>query len=302
MRAFLGIFTGLIAALSLGRCAYNKQCYGNGVCRVVENGKERYEGSPEAVAQHLQKLEEEKQKKLALQARYDAAAKRGKNGKARVALFIPRGKNPELANLSGQYYQMLKSALSGDTHIELIDQSLAEPVLSEITRPTFTTSYADQQRPLWAPAYITALRDKGFFADIVVFTELSPKPMVGFYGKKGKGAGMIATEAVEFKSKLTSIYRYELHEVSAVGKSINSVAGAGFDKKLKMSGGTLTLKRNIKQDESAIQNLAQQIKDKVNNTVTPALPTIAAIEEIQGQRAISAEALQAVEALKNLFK
>lgn len=293
---------GLLVLISLSRCAYSKHCFGNGVCRVVENGQERYEGSPDEVAKYLKEQDAEKKKQAQLQQRYNEAPKRGENGKARVAVFIPRGTNEELAKLSGKYYAMLKNALSGDSRIEVIDQGLVEPVLEEVTRPRYGASLSEQKRPIWSQDYVTALRNKGFFADIVVFTELSPKPLVGFLGDGKNGAGLVSVEAVEFKSRLTSIYQYQIHEFQTVGKSTNSLSAAGFDKKMKFSGGTLNLTRNVQDDEPAIQALAHQIKESVNKVVTPGLPTVASIEEIQGQRVVSAEALQSVEILKNLFK
>lgn len=175
-------FLGLMVLISLSRCAYSKHCFGNGVCRVVENGQEHYEGSPEEVAKYLKEQDAEKKHQAQLQQRYNEAPKRGVTGKARVALFLPRGTNDELAKLSGKYYTMLKNALSGDARIELVDQGLAEPVLEDVTRPSFASSLSDQKRPLWSQDYVTALRNKGFFADVVVFTELSPKPLVGFLG------------------------------------------------------------------------------------------------------------------------
>jgi hypothetical protein len=302
MKILLNVFLGLMVLISLSRCAYSKHCFGNGVCRVVENGQERYEGSPEEVAKYLKEQDAEKKHQAQLQQRYNEAPKRGESGKARVALFLPRGTNDELAKLSGKYYTMLKNALSGDARIELVDQGLAEPVLEDVTRPSFASSLSDQKRPLWSQDYVTALRNKGFFADVVVFTELSPKPLVGFLGDGKNGGGLVSVEAVEFRSRLTSIYQYQLHEFQTVGKSTNSLSAAGFDKKMKFSGGTMNLMRNVQDDEPAIQALAQQIKESVNKVVTPGLPTVASIEEIQGQRAVSAEALQSVEILKNLFK
>lgn len=302
MKIIHSVSLGFFLVLSLARCAYTKHCYGNGVCRVVENGQERYEGAPDAVAQHLKKQTEDKQNQANLQKRYDVSPKRGEKGTARIAVFLPRGTNEELAGLSGKYYDMLKAALSGDPKIELIDQSLAEPVLEEITRSNFATSFADRNKPLWSPDYMTALRDKGFFADVVVFTELSPKPLVGFIGEKGQGGGLVSIETVEFRSMVTSIYQHQLHELKSTGKSTNSFSAAGFDNKMKFSKGSINLSRNIRDDEAAVQALARQIKERISTTIIPNLPTVASIEQIQGQRAVSAEALQSVEFLKGLFK
>jgi len=290
----------LTAVLALTRCAYSKHCYGNGVCKVVENGQERYEGSPEAVAKHLNEEKAKQQASADLQKKYDSAPKRGTGAKSRVAIFIPRGTTEELAQLSGEYYKMIADNFGGDSEIEVIGQNLVEPVLEKSLNPHGFHSAFDKVEPS-SQEVVTRMRDQGLFADVVVFTELRPKQFLGYLSQGGANA-LVELQHVEFVGKVTSIYSYKTYEFKAEGKSSNQLAVAGLSKDRKFSNGSMNLKRDTNSDLPAVKEYVEQVKAAIKKDIAPQLPTVAAVEEIQGSRAVSSEALKSVEFLQNLFK
>lgn len=299
MKKTLFYALSLAGVLALTRCAYSKHCYGNGVCKVVENGQERFEGSPEAVAQHLNEEKAQKQASADLQKRYDNAPRRGAGAKSRVAIFIPRGTTDELAQLSGEYYKMIAEHFASDSEIELIGQNLVEPVLEKAINPHGFHSTFEKIEPS-SQEVVTRMRDQGLFADVVVFTELRPKQFLGYVSNNG-AHGLVELQHVEFVGKVTSVYSYKTYELKAEGKSSNQLAVAGLSKDRKFSNGSMNFKRDTNSDLPAVKDFVAQVKAAIKKDIAPQLPTVAAVEEIQGNRAVSSEALKSVDFLQNLF-
>jgi len=94
------------------------------------------------------------------------------------------------------------------------------------------------------------LRDAGGEVDVVVVAHLSTKKVSGLVGNKG-GVGVAEVNDVVFELSLSSVYRFEEQRHLEVGKSSDSLALAGIDRKGKTGSGQLKGKRNPESDRPA---------------------------------------------------
>jgi hypothetical protein len=142
------------------------------------------------------------------------------------------------------------------------------------------------------------LRDGSGEVDVVVVAHLSTKKVSGFVGGGG-GVGVAEVNNVVFELSLSSVYRFEELRHSEVGKSSDSLAVAGIDKKGKTGSGQLKGKRNPESDRPAVVAAAAWVKAS-SAQLAADLPTIAAAKEIRQKN--TATALQdAPEWMKKLM-
>jgi len=110
----------------------------------------------------------------------------------------------------------------------------------------------------------------------------------------GDNAYVAYSEAGRF-----SVYRFEEQRHSEVGKSTDSLAVAGIDKKGKSGSGQLKGKRNPESDRAAVVSSATWVQ-AVSAQLAPDLPSIAAARGVRQQN--TATALQdAPEWMKKLM-
>src|SRR5215468_4752444 len=116
----------LSAPLILGGCAgvnVKKTCYGDGVCRVENNGVVTYEGPPDKVAAYEGKAKSSADAQARADEAYLQAPKRAASEPIRVVVIGPSTEMSDLVPLTATYHQMLEQALQGDPRIQLVPYS-----------------------------------------------------------------------------------------------------------------------------------------------------------------------------------
>jgi hypothetical protein len=292
----------LSAPLVLGGCAsvnVKKSCYGDGVCRVENNGVVSYEGPPEKVAAYEGKAQSAADAQARADEAYLKAPKRGASEPVRVVVIGPSTGVPDLAPLADTYRQMLEQALQGDPRIQLVPYSQVKLFAEARSEGESTSMFAQNQARTAVDQPLTRrLRDGSGEVDVVVVAHLSTKKVSGFVGGGG-GVGVAEVNNVVFELSLSSVYRFEELRHSEVGKSSDSLAVAGIDKKGKTGSGQLKGKRNPESDRPAVVAAAAWVKAS-SAQLAADLPTIAAAKEIRQKN--TATALQdAPEWMKKLM-
>jgi hypothetical protein len=292
----------LSAPLVLGGCAsvnVKKSCYGDGVCRVENNGVVSYEGPPEKVAAYEGKAQSAADAQARADEAYLKAPKRGASEPVRVVVIGPSTGVPDLAPLADTYRQMLEHALQGDPRIQLVPYSQVKLFAEARSEGESTSMFAQNQARTAVDQPLTRrLRDGSGEVDVVVVAHLSTKEVSGFVGGGG-GVGVAEVNNVVFELSLSSVYRFEELRHSEVGKSSDSLAVAGIDKKGKTGSGQLKGKRNPESDRPAVVAAAAWVKAS-SAQLAADLPTIAAAKEIRQKN--TATALQdAPEWMKKLM-
>lgn len=286
--------------LVLGGCAsVQKTCYGDGVCRVERDGVVSWEGPPDKVAARQGKAQSAADAQARADEAYLQAPKRGASEPVRLVVIGPSTEVPELAPLTASYRQMLEQALQGDPRVQLVPYSqvklFAEARSEGEPAPMFGK---EQQRTAVDLPLTRRLRDGSGEVDVVVVAHLSTKKVSGFVGNKG-GVGVAEVNNVVFDLSLSSVYRFEERRHAEVGKSSDSLALAGIDKKGKTGSGQLKGKRNPESDRAALVSAATWVK-ATSAQLAPDMPSIAAAHDVRQKN--TATALQdAPEWMKKLM-
>jgi hypothetical protein len=274
----LAAAAGLLAA-----CAgmnVKKECR-DGVCRVEKDGAVTFEGPPEKVAE-LKAKEDAKNKAAAdADAAWLAAPKRAPAEPIRLLVVGPVTEYPELKPLAGTYRQMIEQSLQGDPRVQLVPEGGMVKLVV----------HGDSDAPVRAAVdagLARRLRDGGVDVDVVLVTHLATKKVSGFVsGGKGGGVGVAEVNNVQVDASLSSVYRFEEHRTSQVGKSTDSLAVVGVGKDGKKGSGELKGKRNPELDRPAVQGCAGWAKSTIAEKIAPELPSLAAVKEIRARNAQS---------------
>jgi hypothetical protein len=295
---------GALATISLTTgCNYNKECY-DGVCKITEDGKVRWEGDPAKVAARQGKENAEAAHSAEIQTAYEQAPRRPASEKVRVAIMVPTAE-PELADLRQGFAKMLTAEFGQDGDVQLADPRQVEAVVRQAT-PTSggfgPPGHLDTEKPVDPETMVRRLRDLGLQADVVVFTHLAPKQETGFL--KGSGGVAVAqVNRIELQGDVTSVFKFEAHRISQVGKSASELAIVGVDKKGKSGSADLKGKRNIESDRPAVKAYLADIKAHIRASLRSQLPSLAAVSELQAKYAVKGadQPTPAADALRSLF-
>jgi hypothetical protein len=292
----------LSASLVLGGCAsvnVKKTCYGDGVCRVERNGVVSFEGPPDKVAAYEGKAQSAADAQARADEAYLQAPKRQATEPVRVVVIGPSTEYPDLVPLTDTYRQMLEQSLQGDARIQIVPYSQVKLFAEAKSEGESSSMFAkDQARTAVDQPLTRRLRDGSGEVDVVVVAHLSTKKVSGFVGNKG-GVGVAEVNNVVFDLSLSSVYRFEELRHSEVGKSSDSLAVAGIDKKGKTGSGQLKGKRNPESDRPALVSAATWVK-ATSAQLAGDMPSIAAAREIRQKN--TATALQdAPEWMKKLM-
>ena len=292
----------LSASLVLGGCAsvnVKKTCYGDGVCRVERNGVVSCEGPPDKVAAYEGKAHSDADAQARADEAYLQAPRRPATEPVRVVVIGPSTEYPDLVPLTDAYRQMLEQSLQGDPRIQVVPYSQVKLFAEAKSAGESSSMFAkDQARTAVDQPLTRRLRDGSGEVDVVVVVHLSTKKVSGFVGNKG-GVGVAEVNNVVFDLSLSSVYRFEELRHGEVGKSSDSLAVAGIDKKGKTGSGQLKGKRNPESDRPALVSAATWVKS-TSGQLGADMPSIAAAREVRQKN--TATALQdAPEWMKKLM-
>ncbi len=267
----------------------SKRCFGNGVCRVERDGVVSWEGPPDKVAEMQAKEDAKKQGAAQLDQAYAAAARRPAAEPIRLALVGPTSDQPDLEPLLATYRQMMEQALRGEPRIQLVPYEqvklLAEAQSGD--RPAFGAT-RPQARAAVDEALTRRLRDGGADVDVVLVVHLGTKKVSGLVSGGG-GVGVAEVNNVEFEASLSSVYAFQEFKTSATGKSSDTLALAGIDRRGKTGSGELKAKRNPEGDRAAVESCAAWTKQTIADPIAPALPSLAAVGEIRAKNPAAAQ-------------
>ena len=292
----------LSSALVVCGCAsmnVKKDCYADGVCRVEKNGVVSYEGPPDKVAVYEGKAQSKADAQTRADEAYLKAPKRSASEPVRVVVIGPTTEMSDLAPLTATYHQMLEQALQGDPRIQLVPYSQVKLLAEAHSEGESTPMFGQTQARTAVDQPLTRrLRDASGEVDLVVVAHLSTKKVSGLVSGGG-GVGVAEVNNVVFELSLSSVYRFEELRHSEVGKSSDSLALAGIDKKGKTGSGQLKGKRNPESDRAAVVASAAWVKTSAAQLASD-MPSIEAARDVRQRN--TATALQdAPEWMKKLM-
>lgn len=257
-----------------------KECQGD-VCRIETDGVVTWEGPPDKVAEAKAKEEARKQKGADLDKAYADAPRKPAGEPIRLVLVGPTTEVPDLKALAGSYRAMMEQGLQGDPRIQLVPYSDVKLLVEADSGSAFPGQGGERTRAAVDEGLTRRLRDLGADVDVVLVAHLAPKKVTGLVGGGG-GIGVAEVNNLEFQGSLSSVYRFDPRAVAEVGKSTDTLAVAGVDKKGKASSGELKGKRNPEQDRAAIDAWAAAVK-RVAGEIGPTLPAQASVKEIRAK-------------------
>ncbi|HZJ55423.1 MAG TPA: hypothetical protein VFD38_14890 [Myxococcaceae bacterium] len=278
----------LSAPLLLGGCAsVQKTCYGDGVCRVERDGVVSWEGPPDKVAARQGAAQSTVDAQKRADDAYLQAPKRPATEPIRLVVIGPSTGAPDLAPLAETYRQMLEQALQGDPRLQVVPYSQVKLFAEARSEGESSSMFAkDQARTAVDLPLTRRLRDGSGEVDVVVVAHLSTKKVSGFVGNKG-GVGVAEVNNVVFDLSLSSVYRFEELRHTEVGKSTDSLAVAGVDKKGKTGSGQLKGKRNPESDRAALVSASSWVK-ATSAQLGGEMPSIAAARDIRQKNTATA--------------
>jgi hypothetical protein len=282
------IRVALVACALLTACAsFNKQCFGNGVCRVEKGGVVSWEGPPDKVAEMKGKEDAQKQKAAEADRAWAEAPKRAASEPVRVALVGPTTEYADLEPFAATYRQMMEQALQGDARIQLVPYAQVK-FLAEASSDDNHSSFGRKQvRSAVDEGLTRRLRETNSGVDVVLVAHLAPKKVSGFVSGGG-GVGVAEMNNVEFQASVSSVYQFREFKGSQVGKSTDSVALAGVDKNGKKGSADLKQKRNPESDRAAVTSYASWVKTTIAKDIAPGLPSLDAASEIRAKHTAAA--------------
>jgi hypothetical protein len=299
MRRSLAV-TVLLCAVLPACASFRKECYGNGVCRVEKEGVVSWEGPPDKVAE-LKGREDAKNKAVAANDQAWAAAPRRSGAEPiRLVLVGPTTEYPDLQPFVGAYRQMMEQALQGDPRIQLVPYKDVKFLVeaSSGDRPGQGFGRAEIRTAV-DEALTRRLRDGGADVDVVLVAHLATKKVSGLVSGGG-GVGVAELNNVEFGGSLSSIYSFQEHKGSQVGKSTDSISLAGIDKSGKKGSGEVKGKRNPENDRPAVQGYGAWARSTIQAQIAAELPSLAAVKEIRAKNGGDAK-VQMGDALRKLL-
>lgn len=276
-------FVLIAAAVAATGCAsFNKQCFGDGVCRVEKGGQVTWEGPPEKVAA-MQARENARNKAVADNDRaWAEAPRRPSTEPIRVLVLGPVTDQEALEPLVATYKQMLEQALRGDSRIVLVPPGQQKWLVEAQSDNRHSSFGRKEVRTAVDEALTRRLRDGGSDVDVVLVFSLATKKKSGLVAGGG-GMGVAEVNNVQFGASLSSVYQFaELSSVQ-VGNSTDSLSLAGIDKGGKKGSADLKSKRDPERDRAAIQASASWVRATVTGRIAPELPSLAAAAEIRSK-------------------
>jgi len=277
----------LLAALLPACASFNKQCFGNGVCRVEKGGVVTWEGPPDKVAEMQGREDAQKQKVVEADRAWAEAPKRSGAEPIRLLLVGPTTEYPDLQPLAGAYRQMLEQALQGDPRIQLVPYGPLK-LIAEASSDDRHSSFGQKQvRAAVDEGLTRRLRDTNSGVDVVLVVHLAPKKVSGLVSGGG-GIGVAEVNNVQFEASLSSVYQFRELKGVQVGKSTDSLSLAGVNKDGKKGAADLKQKRNPESDRPAVQSSAAWVRSAVATEIAPGLPSLAAADEIRAKHGAAA--------------
>lgn len=278
--------TSWITVLALGTaaagCSYNKQCFGDGVCKVTKDGVTTYEGPPDKVAKYQHKDEEAKAKSAALDKAYADAPKRDGSEPIRVVV-IANTSASNVAPLMAAYQKMLEQALAQDARLQVVPGNSVALYLQATTGDGMEKSRLGDT-PKIDEKLARVLRDVSGAVDVAIVLHADEKSRSGLVSGGG-GTGVAEVVNLEFQASLSSVYAFAADAQSKVGDSTAGVSLSGIDKTGKAQQGELKGKRDPERDRAAITGLATWLGQTIESKIAPGLPATAAAKQIHDEHA-----------------
>jgi hypothetical protein len=268
-----------VASLSLAISAcvsFNKQCFGDGVCRTEKDGQVTWEGPPEKVAEYQAREEAQKKAAAARDAAFASAPRRAPTEPIRVAILGPTGISPGAEPFSLQYRQMFLEAMQGDPRLVLVDAGRVAHLLKG------SAGYAGGRAnvPVAVDAAMSKrVRDGSEEVDVLVVVTARDKQRTGLVSGNG-GVGAVQVVNIEFVASVSSVYDFAEQQSATVGESTAGLAVGGYDKSGKHKQGELKAMRDPSRDRGALGQLAAWVKGTVTGPVGAGLPSLAAVQSI----------------------
>jgi hypothetical protein len=214
---------------------------------------------------------------------YAEAPRRSESEPIRIVLVGPTADAPDLAALCSTYRTMMEASLKGDPRVQLVPYERLKFLIEATSGDSLHSSFNKPEvRAKVDPELTHRLRDGNADIDVVLVAHLVPKEVTGLVRGSG-GIGVAQVMNVEFQASMSSVYDFSEIQSAQVGKSTDSLAVAGLDKKGKASKGELKGKRNPEYDRSAIQEYGTWVKSTLREKVGPALPSLAAVQDIRAK-------------------
>ena len=291
---------------------YSKRC-SDDVCVITEDGVTRYEGDPAKIAKIKAQKQHSANAASARNAAYKNAARRSEGEIIRVGIIPIDKEHGQFKNHANQFSQWITEAFAGDSRIELVDERKMRMHLSlvetkvPVARGFGTDGPREQSVVIPNEKTLLALRDLGITADVLVFTYLSSKTESGLVGGRGQGTGIASISRIEISGTVSSIYDFEAHRFSTMGKSAGTIDLAGYDKDGKAKSASIkNSKRNVSLDKPAAIKYANDIRSAIVSQIAPSLPSLAAVESARNQSNQSltpteANMLETMNKLNDLF-
>jgi len=274
----------IVAPLALPGCSYNKQCFGDGVCKITKNGQTSWEGPPDKVAAYQAKEDGARQQAAELDQAYADAPRRGADQPIRVVVIANAGAD-SIVPLMPSYATMLEQELAATPRIEIVPLAKVTTILSASANSDDPGMGGDAKHLGDVTAVdenlTRGLRDLSGAADVVIVLHAEEKTESGFVSGGG-GAGVAEVVRVELAGSLSSVYAFAPTAATVVGKSTAGIKLAGVGSDGKAGSGQLAGKRDVERDRPAIHELAGTLADAIA-TLAPNLPDLAAAAELRKQ-------------------
>jgi hypothetical protein len=292
MRTILSITLAIAFAVQVVGCAsYSKNCYPNGVCKIVNDGKVSWEGPPDKVAEMQAQEDAQKQRMAEIEKAYADAPKRGAEEPIRLAV-VASANSGDISALVATYRKMIEEQFNGVPRIVLVPETQIKGIIgSAKSLEEVNESFAK------------SVRDTNPDVDIVLLAFCTEKTKTGFVGG-GKGGGGLAQVAnVEFRTSVSSVYQFAENKTAEVGDSTAGISVAGVNDKGKKGSGEIKAARNPEKDRAALEKVAAWAKTAITEKIAPTLPSTAALAELRKKYSAASDpaAQQMSDKLKNLF-
>ena len=278
--AFVACIVLPIAVLT--SCVSYQQTCEDEVCTTVRDGKTTYSGDQAKI----QAMQDKERAELKIISQLNAGPKRNGDEPIRVALIFGGASDNDLQALVDKYEVMIMQALTRFTDLQILPSEQVYSAINYYLNPNgyMQSKYTDGPQFKSDIKSLRGLWKNGLQYDVAVVWRLRSKEDYGFLGNSS-GAAVAQVNLVEFDARFSSIFKSKALQEKAVGKSTNSLAAAGMDKTGKTGRFGLTGNRNPEYDRPAIFTWTSQIHTKILHDIKPSLPALAALNDIEKNRA-----------------
>ncbi|WP_196137834.1 hypothetical protein [Aliikangiella sp. G2MR2-5] len=276
---------------------YHKSCWDD-VCKIVDNGVVTYEGNPEKIAEikareqvYIDRLQAREAKIAARQAAISELPKRGPNEIIRVGIIMPESYHFSLDKHKGTFYRWILQPLQKDPKIRVIPHKKMSSYLSAVYQTVPVNKGWNESGPREKQAFVPdestfhKLRDLGLDVDVLIYTSLSVKTQSGLVGGRGQGVGVISASKVEISGLASSIFQFNAHRHSVLGKSVGKLDIQGVDKEGEVKSASLgNNQRDIKKDEAAARSYGRYLASVIKSQIAPHLPSLKALKDFEAKQ------------------